>query len=136
MSPRICSILTYTNTRTFQEKLVSFERRAACIIFKRYNVNGRSKVSICAIQKRRLCVQVYKCITGEVCSNFLNYFEVMSNDTRNSKKLIRLPYFKLESGKKSFKFAGAKEYNSLPIDVRSASSTKEFISLFNRTLNI
>ena len=131
-----CSILTCTNTRSFEEKLMNFEKRAARIIFKRHTVTERKKVSICTIQKRRICVQVYKCISGNVCSNLLTYFDVMANNTRNSKKLIRLPSVKLESAKKSFKFAGAKEYNSLPIEVRSATSTKEFIDLYNSTFNI
>ena len=81
-------------------------------------------------------MQVYKCVKGNVCDNLKNYFEIMSNNTRNSDKLLRLPYVKLECAKKSFKFAGAKEFNSLLLELRSAESTKEFISLFNKFFNI
>jgi len=54
----------------------------------------------------------------------------MSNNTRNSNRLIRLPQVKLESAKKSFHFSGGSEYNNLPLQIRNAKSTKEFILLF------
>jgi len=60
----------------------------------------------------------------------------MSNNTRNANKLLRLPKTKLEAAKKSFKFAGAKEYNKLPIKVRGATTVKEFIVLYNKVFNI
>ena len=59
----------------------------------------------------------------------------MENNTRNAKKLLRLPSVKLESTKKSFKFTGAKLYNELPIEVRSATSAKMFASLFDKVFN-
>ena len=81
-----------------------------------------------------MCVQVFKCMNGEICENFNGYFDVLYNKTRNSGKLLRLPRVKLESTKKTFRFTGAKFYNELPIDVRSATSTKEFKILFDRVL--
>ena len=81
-------------------------------------------LSIKTLQKRRTCIQVFSCINGNVCNNFEGYFNVMENNTRNAKKLLRLLSVKLESTKKSFKFTGAKLYNELPIEVRSATSAK------------
>ena len=59
----------------------------------------------------------------------------MSNSTRNGGKLLRLPRLKLEATKKSFRFIGSKLYNDLPIEIRSASSTKDFIVLFDKVFN-
>ena len=71
-------------------------------------------------------------MNGNVCNNFEKYFEVMSNNTRNSNKLTRLPNVKLESAKKSFRFNGAYEYNKLPAKIRNANTAKKFISLYNK----
>ena len=38
--------------------------------------------------------------------------------TRNNNKLLKLPKVKLEFGKKSLRFQGAKIFNSLPIAIR------------------
>ena len=84
----------------------------------------------------KLCTQVFNCINGNVCNNLKDYFEVMSNNTRNANKLLRLPHLKLECAKKSFRFIGAKEYNSLPLKLRSAESAKIFIALFKKIFNI
>ena len=132
-----CSILSSIYTRTFEKKISSFERRAYRTIFNHDVIdNDIGKVSIRLLQRRRLCTQVFNCLSGNVCNNLKDYFEVMSNNTRNANKLLRLPYVKLECTKKSFKFIGAKEYNSLPLKMRSAESTKIFIALFNKSFNI
>jgi hypothetical protein len=131
-----CSILTSTYTETLEKKIESFEKRAYCIIYRNLHQHANKKLSIRNLQKRRICVQVFNCINGNICGNLKNYFEVMSNNTRNANRLIRLPRTRLESTKKSFKFTGAKEYNKLPINVRNATSTKEFIILFNKVFNL
>ena len=131
-----CSILTSNYTKSFEEKITSFERRSYRIIYNRAKIHDIDKISIRTLQKRRLCVLVFNCINGNVCSNFEKYFELMSNNTRNSNKLIRLPNVKLESAKKSFRFTGAYEYNKLPIKIRNADTAKEFISLYNKIFNI
>ena len=76
------------------------------------------------------------CINGNVCNNFTNYFDVMTNNTRNCNKLIRVPFIKLECRKKSFRFAGATEFNKLPIKIRNASTLNEFTLLFNKNFKI
>ena len=131
-----CSILTSTYTETMERKIASVENRAYSIIYRNLPVHHHQKVSIRNLQKRRICTQVFNCINGNVCDNFKNYFEVMSNNTRNANKLIRLPKVKLESTKKSFRYTGAKEYNNLPMKVRNATSTKEFIRLYDEVFNL
>ena len=53
-------------------------------------------------------------------------------DTRNNGNLIKLPRVKIEFGKKSFKFQGAKIYNNLPIDLRE----EEDIAIFKRKIKL
>ena len=127
-----CSILTSIFTRSFEEKISRFEKRAYTIIYKQLDTTGLEKVSIRTLQRRRLCEQVFKCINGNFCSNFTNYFDVMANNTRNCNKLIRVPLMKLECSKMSFRFAGATEFNKLPIKIGSASNLNEFTLLFNK----
>ena len=130
-----CSIITSLYTETIKKRISSFERRAFHIIFNKETQKAKNVLSIKTLQKRRTCIQVFSCINGNVCNNFEGYFDVMENNTRNAKKLLRLPSVKLESTKKSFKFTAAKLYNELPIEVRSATSAKMFASLFDKVFN-
>ena len=47
--------------------------------------------------------------------------------TRNNKCLATLPRIKTEYARKGFYYMGAKLYNDLPIDVRTAENKKDFI---------
>ena len=89
-----CSILTSMYTRTFEDKVKSFEKRAARTIYNSEVVNWK-KVSIRRLQQHRLSLQVLNCINGNVCENLLGYFEIMENKTRNKGKLLRLPMWNL-----------------------------------------
>ena len=65
--------------------------RAFHIIFNKETQKAKNVLSIKTLQKRRTCIQVFSCINGNVCNNFEGYFDVMENNTRNAKKLLRLP---------------------------------------------
>ena len=130
-----CSILTSMYTRTFEDRVKSFEKRAARTIYNSEIVNWKN-ISIRRLQQRRLCLQVLNCINGNVCDNLKGYFEIMENNTRNKGKLLRLPYVKLESSKKSFRFNGAKEFNSLPLKLRDTLSVQDFKIYFNNIFKL
>jgi hypothetical protein len=49
--------------------------------------------------------------------------------TRNNNTLIEISRVKLEVAKQSFYFAGAKLFNSLPMEIRLAKQFTEFRSL-------
>ena len=70
------------------------------------------------------------CIDGTVCDNLKEYFEMINHGicTRNRKYLLRLPRLKLEYGKSSFFFMGARTYNELPIELRKKENYNEFVS--------
>ena len=125
-----CSIITCQTNRTYKQKVKSLEDHARKIIFRSqpavYHIP-----SIDHLVKNRLCQNVYKCLTGDVCEHFENYFEVMTNNTRNKNILLRLPKIRLESSKKSFFYYGAKCLNELRPEVRAAQNIKEFSNYFS-----
>ena len=124
-----CSIVTCHLNKTFKRKIISFEERARNIIFQGNNP-AKQIPTIEHLMRKRLCQHVFKCITGDVCENLNNYFDIMTNKTRNKDTLLRLPKIKLESSKKSFRFYGAKCFNELPADVRRAQSMEDFLKHF------
>ena len=73
--------------------------------------------------KTRACLLVRKCLFGESCENFKQYFQINSHErktrkTRISNKFLKLPAAKLVIAEKYFKFFGEKVYNDLPLVVR------------------
>ena len=117
-----CSILNANPSRTHQERIDNFENRAQRIVYRSGNPNGNQQlISVKELNKKRVCLQVFKCMIGETCENFQNYFEIMNNKTRNRNCLIRLRVAKLECY--SFCFNGAREFNKLPLKIRSSKTT-------------
>ena len=132
-----CSILTGNPSKTFQSKVQALENRARRIIFQGNAQRERSKLAtIRELTQKRICLQVFKCIKGELCDNFDNYFTIMRNKTRNNNNILRLPKIKLEICRNSFFFNGALEFNKLPIKIRSTESVNNFLSIYKETFNI
>ena len=126
-----CSIITASYTRTVEQKIANFEQRAYTIIYSTGKSPSKAN-KIREVQRKRLCIQVFNCVNGNVCNNFKNYFKRMDNQTRNKNCLLRLPKIKLEGTKRSFKFIGAKTFNDLPLEVRKAPTLKSFICLYDK----
>ena len=102
------TLINLQTTATQQQKLSSIERRARRII------GGDNKIfSITKRMKKSACTMVRRCLDDKLCSNLQNYFEINEHiiNTRNQNKLIKLPKVKLEFGKKSFRYQGAKCFN-------------------------
>ena len=76
---------------------------------------------------------VRQCLGNDICSNFCGYFQVNDHDkdTRNKAILVRLPRVKLEFNRQSFRFAGAKIYNELPIEIRDVEDFKTFCHMLD-----
>ena len=131
-----CSILNGNPSRTYEKKIENMEDRAYKTIYKQKR-DQRSKFrTVKELVKKRLCLQVYKCLKGNTCDNFKNYFEIMMNKTRNNNCIIRLEKVKLECCRKSFFFNGAREFNSLPINIRSAGSENQFLKLYKEVSKV
>ena len=78
----------------------------------------------------KCCTLVRKCIDGNVCKNFENYFVQLQNNrvTRNKGHLLKLPKIRLEYSRSSFSYMGAKHYNVLPLCIKSQESFMAFKS--------
>ena len=74
------------------------------------------------------CNFVKQCLDGKSNDNFNDYFQINKHTklTRNSNKLLKLPSIKLEFGKKSFRFQGAKIFNDLPLEIRESADAADF----------
>ena len=61
-----------------------------------------------------------KCLNGNACANFEDYFMINERNvrTRNRNILLQIPKVKLEFAKNGFFFMGAGLYNLLPKDIR------------------
>ena len=105
-------------THTQKQKLVSLDQRASKIV-KNLEINTLDMIFKHAVKF------VNKCLDGVVCSNFVNYFKVLSHqkNTRNNNHMLILPKVKLELAKRSFYFMGAKLYNSLPLEIRQSGKS-------------
>ena len=68
---------------------------------------------------------------GEVGGPFENYFKFLNTtvNTRNKNILFRLPKSKLEYGRRSTKYLGAKIFNDLSIEVCRHCKEKNFNSI-------
>ena len=77
---------------------------------------------------REACCFVKKCLIGDVCENFKDYFVVNQHrqNTRNGGFLLKVPKVRLELGKSTFKFSGTKLYNDLPLKMRKLENYNIF----------
>ena len=103
-------------TKTQEQRLQSLERRISSIA-------GRSVPSTINLIKKQNCVAVKRCLENNTCYNYTKYFQINEHNinTRNNNIMIKLPRYKLEYGKKSFKYVAAKWYNELPIQIRTTN---------------
>ena len=126
-----CTISTPIPNNTYLRKLDLFEIRAMRIIYLN-NIPIEPIKPIAQLIKKHLCKLTFQAVKGELCPHFNNYFNfTKSTNTRNSGFLLALPRARTEVYKKSFKFMGSKLYNDLPLHVRKANSTEQFISLYD-----
>ena len=123
------SLINLMITTTQQKKLLSIEKRANHIIGGRIKIHGTK-----GRMKKRACTIVKNCLIGKVCNNFKGYFTINEHsiNTRNKNKLLKLPKVKLQFGKKSFKFQGAKVYNELPLSIRKCENLEHFKTLLGQ----
>ena len=103
------------------------ERRANEIIFNR--AQGNANFNLIKNGKRKVCSFVHDVITRNTCEPFLDYF---CKCTRNIGLLITLPKVKLEYGRRSVKYMGAKRFNELPVDVRRKLKDDNFKSVLKK----
>ena len=126
----IAPIFTYCGTLGLsfpdyrKEMIKNIERRG----FKVIGNSSFNPPSVNNLIKRKSCLFVFDCLQNNVCTPFKNYFErlVHSKATRNNGISVKLPKVRLEFGKKSFYYQGAKTFNNLPAELRSLDSRLKF----------
>lgn len=96
----------------------------------------KSWPSIAVQHKRKISVDVFKCIHGIDANTPFPKYEVISHsiNTRGNKSMIRLPKIKSEAGRKSSYYQGAYIFNSMSGTLRNETSLANFkrnIKLFN-----
>ena len=74
---------------------------------------------------------VKKCLNGEVCEIFDNFFEIRTHEksTRNNGFLLQVPKVRLQLTKSCFRLKGVKFYNSLPVKHPQPECTGDFRNL-------
>ena len=114
-------------TRTQLGRIQSIECRPKNIIGLQQH--GKVLAPIVKTLHKQSCITVRKCLDGQMCSNFNNYFKinVTGINTRNANCFLKLPKVKLDFAKQSFFYSGAKIYNDLPIDIRKEVDFNKFL---------
>ena len=75
---------------------------------------------------------VFDCFQNNVCTTFKTHLErsPYSKNTRNNGLSVKVPKVRLEFGKNSFHYQGAKIFNELPIEFRSITSRLKFFLIW------
>lgn len=99
--------------QTQQRKLRSIENRAN-IMLKTRTTPIKNEI------EKHAVLLVYKCLNGQVCDQFKDYFKIHEHrmNTRNNRSSLNIPQVKLEIARNGFFYMGTKLYNSLPKEVR------------------
>ncbi len=121
-----CGILNLKLTTGQSKKLSALHERALRIIgvkSKECNVLSPQKSNV-----KRACVLVHDILNNDVCDALKNHFltHAHTKTTRNNKCLATLPSIKTEYARKGFYYMGAKLYNDLPKDLRTAGTKRNF----------
>ena len=121
-----CGILNLKLTTGQSRKLAALHERAIRIIgtnSKECSVLSPEKSNI-----KRACVLVHNILNNDICDALQSHITTHEpiKTTRNNKCLATLPRIKTEYGRKGFYYKGAKLYNDLPINVRTAENKKDF----------
>ena len=101
-----CSLTNFYHQKSRKNVFTSFDNRAQKIIKceKPLSINNACEV--------KTSIFVHKALYG-YCCHFKDYFDLISHgiETRNNKKVIRIPKIELQSTKKAFFYNGAITYN-------------------------
>ena len=122
-----CCLLKLPLTKTQTSMLSSLQNRASSVI---YGNDNREKKIVSILHQRQVksCVTVRKCLNGTVCSPTKEYFQVNKHSlvTRNQNCLLKLPMLRLELGRQTFAYSGAKPYNDLLTNIRKEENFLTF----------
>ena len=127
-----CCLLKPAFNQTQTNRIKSFERRTQETTAADEPLNCNVNILDCG--KRRACKFVQDVLLGNVKPPFSDYFTVANTkaNTRNKNLFVHVPKVKLEYGKRSFRFMGAKIFNDLPINIRKKYKDTNFKDLLKK----
>ena len=113
-------------------RIKSFERRTQKIIAAGEPLNCNVNLLDCG--KRRVCEFVQDVLLGNVKPPLNDYFTVVNTkpNARNKNLFVHVPKVKLEYGKRSIRFMGAKIFDDLPINIRKKYKDTNFKDLLKK----
>ena len=113
-----------------EDKLLLFHDRAIDTITPKIDRKLKIKTPL-STNKIKACQVVRKCMDGNVCSNFINYFVKHEHNVgiRNNGYQLELPKIRLEYNRESFYYIGAKLCYDLPLQRRKTDDYESFTNL-------
>ena len=98
-----------------EKKLSSLDNHARLVTNSNTN-------SINSIMEKHTVLLDRKCLDGNACNTFNEYFEFNHHNksTRKNYVLLKVPRAKLEIAKAGFFFMGVKYFNPLPLEIRKS----------------
>ena len=95
-----------------KKKLISLDDRTRL-------ATKSNKNSIKSIIEKHTVLLVRKCLDGNACNTFQEYFEFnhQNKSTRNNGVLLKVPKVKLKMAKAGFFFMGGKYFNLLLLEI-------------------
>ena len=114
------SVLSIFDNKSRANRLKSIDSRATRVVNIHVDqAHAVSLPSIASIKKRYACLFVHKCIDGELCEKFAEYFSLLSHEkrTRNNSISLNWPSVRTEFLKRSVHFSGAQLCNELPVQI-------------------
>ena len=123
-----------TNNDTLMSELQILQNKAAKVVLelppRSSSTEALKRLDLKPLSTRRFfhrCTSIHKCPIGstDFDFNFKRNHAVHSHNTRRSNDL-RLPLPRTNRGKQTFTFKAAKDWNSLPIDLKEADVLSVF----------
>ena len=129
-----CPIIWMFCGKTMNDKVNYIQKRALQTLYNDFQSNFHellmkgNHLTVHELNKRRLLVEVYRCIHIETPSFLHNMFKpVERNYNLRINNILALPQTStLTWGLHSISYRGSRSWNSLPDDIKSSSSVHEF----------
>ena len=122
------------------EKLEKLQKRALRFVYNDYTsdydflLSKSNLLSLSMTRLKLLCIEVYKCMTGQNPEYLNNMFHIkmIPYGLRDSSRSLQHRWGTKSYGFKSFQYYGSKVWNSIPPDIKKSSSLDEFKSKIHK----
>ena len=128
---------TIISSKSALTKLQSIQERAYNIVYGHNKKQLNKWPPIDSLCKKAVITKVFKEING-ITPACLSSFERISHSkhTRTNNKNLKLPAVKTESGRKMYRYQGAKIFNQLPNEIKTEQSIVKFKKQLTKYYNV